>query len=95
MKRNQFLGGLLSMMLVSTLSFGQTTESVQCDGITKSNIQCKNAVNDESELCYIHNPNYEKKDDSTSVICSGTTKSGNPCKSKTKDLSGLCHHHRD
>ena len=85
---------LLALGLV--VAGGLSAQSVQCDGITKSNNSCKNTTTDSSGLCYLHNPNYVKVvDNTTSVVCSGTTKSNNPCKNKTKDSSGLCHHHRD
>ena len=84
---------LLALGLV--VAGGLSAQSVKCDGITKSNNSCKNNTVDTSGLCYLHNPNYVKKVDSTiSVICSGITKSNNPCKNKTKDSSGHCHHHR-
>ena len=94
MNRKQFLGAALAVLVSSTLSFGQTT-STQCTATTKQNVQCKNVVKDNSELCYLHNPNYVKKSESTTVICSGITKSGNNCKAKTKHISGKCHHHRE
>ena len=85
---------LLALGLV--VAGGLSAQSVKCDGITKSNNSCKNNTVDTSGLCYLHNPNYVKKVDSTiSVICSGITKSNNPCKNKTKDSSGYCHHHRN
>ena len=85
---------LLALGLV--VAGGLSAQSVKCNGITKSNNSCKNNTVDTSGLCYLHNPNYVKKVDSTiSVICSGITKSNNLCKNKTKDSSGLCHHHRD
>jgi len=78
------------------LAGGLSAQSVKCNGITKSNNSCKNNTIDTSGLCYLHNPNYVKKvDTTTSVICSGTTKSNNPCKNKTKDSSGFCHLHRN
>ena len=84
---------LLALGLV--VAGGLSAQSVKCNGITKSNNSCKNNTVDTSGLCYLHNPNYVKKVDSTiSVICSGITKSNNPCKNKTKDSSGHCHHHR-
>ena len=84
---------LLALGLV--VAGGLSAQSVKCDGITKSNNSCKNNTVDTSGLCYLHNPNYVKKVDSTiSVICNGITKSNNPCKNKTKDSSGHCHHHR-
>ena len=82
------------------LAGGLSAQSVQCTGITKDTNQCKNRTLDTCNqgfpLCYLHNPDYVKKVNSTiSVICSGITKSNNPCKNKTKDSSGYCHHHRN
>ena len=82
---------IIGMVCVSFLGMSQT----QCNGITKSNIQCKNTTKDSSGLCYTHDPNYVKKSDSKTVICSGTTKQNQPCKRKTKDKSGRCHNHRE
>ena len=93
MNRKQILGAALAVLVSSTLSFGQTT-STQCTATTKQNVQCKNVVKDNSELCYLHNPNYVKSCDSAAVICSGTTKAGNNCKRKTKNTSGLCYNHK-
>ena len=77
---------LLALGLV--VAGGLSAQSVKCNGITKSNNSCKNNTVDTSGLCYLHNPNYVKKVDSTiSVICSGITKSNNLCKNKTKSLS--------
>jgi len=82
---------IIGMVCVSFFGMSQT----QCNGITKSNTQCKNTTKDSSGLCYKHDPNYVKKSDSKTVICSGTTKQNQPCKRKTKDISGKCHNHRD
>jgi len=82
---------IIGMVYISFFGMSQT----QCNGITKSNIQCKNTTKDSSGLCYTHDPNYVKKSDSKAVICSGTTKQNQPCKRKTKDISGKCHNHRD
>ena len=85
---------LLALGLV--VAGGLSAQSVKCDGITKSNNSCKNNTVDTSGLCYLHNPNYVKKVDTTiSVICSGITGNGNACKNKTKDSSGFCHLHRN
>ena len=84
---------LLALGLV--VAGGLSAQSVQCDGITKSNNSCKNTTTDSSGLCYLHNPNYVKNEDTKSVVCNGTTQKNQPCKNKTKDSSGLCHHHRD
>ena len=93
MNRKRFLGAALAVLVSSTLSFGQTT-STQCTATTKQNVQCKNVVKDNSELCYLHNPNYVKPSDKVTVVCNGTTKAGNKCKSKTKNLNGFCHNHQ-
>jgi len=85
---------LLALGLV--VAGGLSAQSVKCNGITKSNNSCKNNTIDTSGLCYLHNPNYVKKVDSTtSVICNGITQSNNSCKNKTKDSSGFCHLHRN
>jgi len=94
MNRKMFIGGLLSMMVVSTLSFGQNNEN-QCKGITKSNTQCKNITRKSNKLCHNHDVNHVKESEKKTVICSGTTKQNKPCKNRTKDLSGKCHNHRD
>ena len=84
---------LLALGLV--VAGGLSAQSVKCNGITKSNNSCKNNTVDTSGLCYLHNPNYVKTEDTKSVVCTGTTKKNKSCKNKTKDVSGLCHHHRD
>ena len=81
----------VATLLIAGMSYGQT----QCNGLTKDSVQCKNTTRTEVELCYLHNPNYEKTDKKLSVICSGTTQKGRNCKNKTKDLSGKCHNHRN
>ena len=93
MKRKQFLGAALAVLVSSTLSFGQTTSN-QCTATTKQNVQCKNVIKAESKLCHLHDPNYVKVDKlTTTVVCSGTTGAGNKCKRKTKNTSGLCYNH--
>ena len=92
MNRKQFIGAALAVLVSSTLSFGQTT-STQCTATTKQNVQCKNNSKDKSGLCYLHNPNYVKKDKTPAVICTGTTKSGRNCKNKTKNSNKLCYLH--
>ena len=81
----------VATLTIAMMSYGQT----QCDGLTKDSVQCKNKTKSETELCYLHNPNYEKTDKKLSVVCSGTTGKGRDCKNKTTDSSGRCHHHRD
>ena len=82
----------VAALLIASTSFAQTVQSVQCVAKTKQNVQCKNTTT-QSNLCYLHNPNYVKKSNSKSVVCNGTTKAGNNCKNKTKNTSGLCHLH--
>ena len=95
MNRKQFISGLTSLMIASTLvSFGQTIDKDQCNGLTKDSIQCKNTTKSESKLCYLHDKNY-KKDDKMSQKCKGTTKIGKSCKNKTKNESGLCYRHEE
>ena len=94
MNRKQFIGAALAVLVSSTLSFGQTTSN-QCTATTKQNVQCKNTSKDKSKLCYLHNPNYVKKNNKESAQCNGTSKSTNQqCKRKTKDLSGFCQSHK-
>ena len=101
MKRNTFIKSVLFASLsIPLIVNSQCTvlasyDSEQCKGITTQNVQCKNTVKNTSGLCYLHDPNYVKKTETTSVVCSDTTQAGNPCKVKTKDASGICHHHRD
>ena len=101
MKRTTFLNVALSATLaIPFIVSGQCTAwndyiGEQCKGITVNNQQCKNTVNNVSGLCYLHDPNYIKKEEIKSVVCSDTTQTGNPCKVRTKDESGVCHHHRD
>ena len=79
----------VAALTIAMMSYGQ----VQCEGITKMKVQCKNTVKTEVKLCHIHNPNHVVKSDKVSVICSGTTKAKNPCKNKTKNTNGKCHLH--
>ena len=81
----------VAALTIAMMSYGQT----QCNGLTKDSVQCKNTTKSVSELCYLDDANYVKKDKTASVVCNGTTESNKNCKNKTKDLSGLCHHHRD
>jgi len=85
----------VAALTIAMMSYGQSTDKVQCEGITKMKVQCKNTTKDISKLCYLHNPNHVAKSDKLVVICSGTTKANNPCKNKTKDKSGKCHNHRE
>ena len=96
MNRKIFLRTVLCASLtVPFFANSQGTIGEQCKGTTKTNQQCKNIVDNESGLCYLHDPNYIKKEETQSVVCSDTTQAGNPCKVRTKDESGVCHHHRD
>ena len=81
----------VAALTIAMMSYGQT----QCNGLTKDSVQCKNTTKNKVELCYLHNPNYQKTDKKLSVVCSGTTQKGRNCKNKTKDSSGLCHNHRN
>ena len=81
----------VAALTIAMMSYGQ----VQCEGMTKMRVQCKNTTKDISKLCHNHNPNHVVKSDKVSVICSGITKANNPCKNKTKDTSGKCHNHRE
>ena len=79
----------IAALLITSVGFAQT----QCTATTKKNVQCKNTVK-TGILCYLHNPNYVKSNNSKTIICNGTTKNNTKCKNKTKHTSGLCHHHR-
>jgi LEA14-like dessication related protein len=79
----------VAALTIAMMSYGQ----VQCEGMTKMKVQCKNTTKDISKLCHIHNPNHVVKSDKVSVICSGITKAKNPCKNKTKNTNGKCHLH--
>ena len=81
----------VAALTIAMMSYGQT----QCNGLTKDSVQCKNITKTEVELCYLHNPNYQKAVTNVTIICNGTTKKGRNCKNKTKDSSGLCHNHRN
>jgi len=81
----------IGIMCISLVGFSQ----VQCEGMTKKSIQCKQITKSDSKLCHSHDPNYKKKEVYPTVICSETTKNNTPCKSRTKDISGKCHNHRD
>ena len=79
----------VAALTIAMMSYGQ----VQCEGMTKMKVQCKNTTKDISKLCHIHNPDHIVRSDKVTVMCSGTTKAGNNCKNKTKNTSGLCHNH--
>lgn len=84
----------VAALLIAGASFAQTNKSTQCTALTKKDVQCKNSTK-QGNLCYLHNPNYVKTEETKSIVCNGITKSNKPCKNKTKDVSGFCHHHRD
>ena len=79
----------VAALTIAMMSYGQ----VQCEGMTKMKVQCKNTTKDISKLCHIHNPNHVVKSDKLVVICSVITKANNPCKNKTKNTNGKCHNH--
>ena len=83
---------LLTLSLI--FAGGLSAQSDTCQSLTQDSVQCKNTVKN-GNLCYLHNPNYVKTEETKSVVCTGTTKKNKSCKNKTKDVSGLCHHHRD
>ena len=80
----------IATLLIAGMSYGQT----QCVALTKDNVQCKNVVKN-GELCYLHNPNYVKKEVVKAVVCCGVTKSNKPCKNKTKNPNGFCYLHQN
>tara|TARA_Y100001938_G_C7995234_1_gene381696 strand:- start:134 stop:403 length:270 start_codon:yes stop_codon:yes gene_type:complete len=79
----------VAALSIAMMSYGQT----QCKSLTKDSIRCKN-TSKNSELCYLHDPNYVKNSKKSATICIGMTKRNTKCKVKTKHASGLCHHHR-
>ena len=79
----------VAALTIAMMSYGQT----QCNGLTKDSVQCKNTTKAKNSLCYLHNPFYTSKAETTTVVCSGITKKGNNCKNKTKNESGFCHLH--
>ena len=84
----------LKLCAISLVLAGGLSAQTNCQGLTQDSVSCKNTVKN-GDLCYLHNPNYVKTEDTKSVICNGTTQKNQPCKNKTKDVSGLCHNHRD
>ena len=81
----------VAALLIASASFAQT----QCVATTKQNNQCKNTTK-QGNLCYLHNPNYVKKEVGESTQCNGTSKSTNKqCRRNTKHSSGFCHNHRN
>lgn len=81
-----------------------SSQSVQCNGKTKSGSRCNNKTLNASGYCYLHESqqiNQTKTETqpaktttkSTSVQCSGITKSGARCKRMTNNSNGRCHQH--
>ena len=83
---------LLTLSLI--FAGGLSAQSDTCQSLTQDSVQCKNTVKN-GNLCYLHNPNYVKTEDTKAVVCNGTTQKNQPCKNKTKDSSGFCHLHKD
>ncbi len=98
MNRNNFFKTMLvaAMFAPIAISAQSDTTRIQCNGITKKNVQCKNIIVMKMglPLCYLHNPKYVKPVNVESTVCSGTKKDGNACSLRTKHVSGFCHHHR-
>ena len=59
----------VAALSIAMMSYGQT----QCKSLTKDSIRCKN-TSKNSELCYLHDPNYVKKSNKSTTICIGITK---------------------
>ena len=92
----------VAALTIAISSYGQTNDYNTCSNILENGNKCKNKVkfveeNDEQyPLCYLHNPNYVKKEVVESTQCNGISKSTNKqCKRKTKDLSGKCYSHKN
>jgi endonuclease G len=81
----------------------RSSNSVQCQGQTKTGSRCKNNTLNASGYCYLHEgqaitnltQNNQKKSlkRTTSVQCTGTTKAGNRCKHMTYSQNGRCYQH--
>ena len=85
----------------------KTTTSVQCKGLTKSGLRCKNNTLNNIGYCYLHvsqtNEPINKsnstesqsnvKKSSNTVQCSGITNTGSRCKRMTTSSSGRCYQH--
>jgi len=97
MNRNNFLKTILVAAMFAPIAISAQSDAtrIQCNGITKKNVQCKNLAIVGRNLCWQHDSTYVKLAKVESVQCSGTTKSNTQCKNKTKHSSGKCHHHRD
>ena len=92
----------VAALAIAISSYGQSNDYNKCKQLLENGNECKNKVkfveeNDEQNpLCYLHNPNYVKKEVVESTQCNGTSKSTNKqCKRNTKHLSGFCHSHRN
>jgi len=92
----------VAALSIAISSYGQSNDYNKCKQLLENGNECKNKVkfveeNDEQNpLCYLHNPNYVKKEVVESTQCNGTSKSTNKqCKRNTKHLSGFCHSHRN
>ena len=92
----------VAALTIAISSYSQINDYNKCRQILKNGNECKNKVkfvegNDEQyPLCYLHNPNYVKKNDVESTQCNGTSKSTNKqCRRNTKHSSGFCHNHRN
>jgi len=80
----------VAALTIAMMSYGQT----QCKGLTTDSVNCKNTTKNKVELCYLHNPNYQKTSKQKALVCEGTTKAGKKCKNKTKNTNSLCHNHK-
>ena len=80
----------VAALTIAIMSYGQT----QCKGLTTDSVNCKNTTKNKVELCYLHNPNYQKPSKQKALVCEGTTKAGKKCKNKTKNTNSLCHNHK-
>jgi len=80
----------VAALTIAMMSYGQT----QCKGLTTDSVNCKNTTKNKVELCYLHNPNYQKPSKQKALVCEGTTKAGKKCKNKTKNTNSLCHNHK-
>ena len=92
----------VAALTIAMMSYGQTNDYNKCKQILKNGNECKNKVkfveeNDEQyTLCYLHNPNYVKKEVVESTQCNGISNSTNKqCRRNTKHSSGFCHSHRN
>jgi len=84
----------LKLCAISFVLAGGLSAQTTCQSLTKDSVQCKNTTK-QGDLCYLHNPNYVKANETKSIVCNGTTKKGKSCKNKTKNVSGFCHLHKD